>query len=66
MGGFMEKSKVCKKCGVSKVLGDFYKNNSTNDGHEARCKICKAQDLKIISDRNKAKHKALAEKEGGI
>lgn len=38
----MVDTKTCTKCGERKALTDFPKHRSHKDGHEHRCKACKA------------------------
>jgi len=40
MSETIPKSKVCKKCGEDKPLGEFYKSRSCLHGVQARCKDC--------------------------
>ncbi len=40
-------SKNCTKCGGLKPLTDFGKNVSQRDNKDARCKICKNEDVKL-------------------
>ena len=42
--------KVCKKCGVTKPLDDFYKMVGMRDGHRNECKAC---NLKAKADRHR-------------
>ena len=49
-------SKVCTKCGIDKQFTDFYKENRTKNGYQARCKSC----AKEYSDANKDVLKAKA------
>lgn len=39
-------SKICKKCGVNKPLGEYSRNKAMNDGHINQCKPCVNQRLK--------------------
>jgi hypothetical protein len=34
-------TKVCRICGESKPLSEFYKNPAMTDGHRGECKACK-------------------------
>ena len=36
----MEEKKKCKKCGEPKLLEDFPKRPSANDGRDSTCKEC--------------------------
>lgn len=38
------RSKYCTKCGVEKFLCDFNHNKNKKDGHESRCRACRADD----------------------
>ena len=33
-------NKVCSKCGIEKIIDDFYKNTSYRDGYYNHCKEC--------------------------
>lgn len=33
-------SKICKDCGILKLLNEFYKRKQTKDGYWGNCKIC--------------------------
>lgn len=35
--------KTCNRCGVSKPLGEFYRNHGTRDGYLNQCKTCKLE-----------------------
>ncbi len=37
--------KVCKDCGASKPLNEFYKHRSMSDGHLNSCKSCRDERL---------------------
>ncbi len=37
------KTKVCSKCKVEKLVGEFYKQKATKDGFGSYCKICNAE-----------------------
>jgi GNAT superfamily N-acetyltransferase len=37
----MEKQ-ICKQCGASKPLADFYKNKIKKNGHDSKCKLCRS------------------------
>lgn len=41
----MEK-KVCRSCGESKLLSEFYENNNYRDGHLNVCKQCHNEKIK--------------------
>jgi hypothetical protein len=45
MGLFREKLKikVCSGCGRAKVVGDYYKNRSNEDGLDHYCKRCRSE-----------------------
>lgn len=48
------KTKVCKKCGVEKILEDnFYKHSKYKDGHSSVCKNCLLEDGKSRRKQNK-------------
>ena len=36
--------KKCKKCGIEKEYGEFYKKKNSKDGRENKCKECKKED----------------------
>ena len=36
-------TKVCTKCGITKDLSNFHKQNDTADGYRPRCKSCRCK-----------------------
>lgn len=49
-----EKTKICKGCQKPKILDEFPKNPGCKDGHEGKCKRCKADGHKEWSKKKKA------------
>ena len=41
--GIKFKTKVCKKCGMKKLISDFSKNKNAQDGYKNNCKECIAK-----------------------
>jgi len=37
-------TKVCTKCGIEKLLGEFHRKTSSRDGRNERCKNCRSED----------------------
>lgn len=50
--------KNCKNCNIEKVLGDYFKDRGTKDGHSSVCKACKKQKVYAWRDKNKDKYNA--------
>lgn len=44
--------KICKGCGITKALTEFYKHPETADGYMAKCKECKKNQSKSIRQAN--------------
>lgn len=51
----MNESKTCKECGKVKPLTCFGKNRTYSDGHDSKCKECRAAYYKQYAKRNAAK-----------
>jgi len=49
-------SKTCFKCGIEKVIGEFYKHSMMADGHLNKCKSCTKSDVKSHRDTNLEDH----------
>lgn len=49
----MGESKECTKCGILKGLGEFYKGERYQDGHQNACKKCKIEQQRIYYMVNK-------------
>ncbi len=43
MSAVSEPSKVCKECGLMKVLSEYHKDSKGGMGCKARCKVCQNQ-----------------------
>jgi len=50
-------TKVCRKCGVEKPLGEFPKNHTCKDGHQHTCKECRKKQAKERYLKNKPANK---------
>lgn len=48
-------TKICSKCGLEKLLNEFYKNSTRKDGYDHYCKVCHAKYKKAyyINNHNK-------------
>lgn len=51
--------KVCKKCGLPKESGEFYRQKDTRDGLHAYCKPCHKQVRDEGIQRNLERHRAM-------
>ena len=58
----MENSKICSKCNESKLLDNFHKNKTRNDGFEYNCKICENIRNKKRRENNPEREKERCEK----
>jgi len=54
--------KRCSKCGELKPLDEFYKNATSSDGHDWKCKSCANKYHKLYSKTNSAKVKVTKDK----
>ena len=61
MYGCFMKNKKCSKCGIEKLITDFYTNRSQSSGYSSQCKECskEAQRKIYIYNPEKAKERAL-------
>jgi hypothetical protein len=54
--------KVCRKCGIEKLITEFKKSKAFKDGHIARCKACINEEYKAWVENNPEKKLANREK----
>jgi hypothetical protein len=47
--------KLCRKCGIEKILEDYYPHKNCADGHEGTCKKCRIEMAKNYLKDNKEK-----------
>ena len=47
--------KTCTKCGETKPLGDFHRDQSSADGRQARCRECAAEYRRRYYEKNRDK-----------
>jgi len=45
--------KVCTKCGIEKLLSDFYVQRAKKDGHRSQCITCVAEYRKANAEKNR-------------
>jgi len=50
----MEEKKICTKCNLPKSLDEFYKNKSSSDGLEYRCRECKRKSAAACRKKKKS------------
>ena len=54
--------KVCKECGETKTLDDFYKHKKMADGYLNKCKVCVNEKVEKYQELNREKIKEAVKK----
>ena len=52
-----DNTKVCTKCNVEKPFSEFYRRQSSKDGHRTECKLCENTRSKIAYNSNPDYHR---------
>lgn len=52
--------KTCKDCGITKDLGEFYKNPGSRDGHRSNCAACHSLKIQVARAKRLGNHVEVA------
>ena len=47
-----QRTKICSKCNIKKLLGEFHKKKDSKDGHQTQCKNCRLKYMRKRYENN--------------